>query len=111
MPILPENLALYPDDWKALSETVRQAAGWRCEGSPVYPGCRAKNGEPHPVTGSKVVLTVAHLDHDPRNSSRDNLKAWCQRCHNTYDVPHRKETREATKRRKMEEDGQTSLFS
>ncbi len=33
----------------------------------------------------KIVLTVAHLDHTPENCADDNLKAWCQRCHNIYD--------------------------
>lgn len=90
MPIRPENKARYPKDWKAISLKVREAAGWMCEGSPAYPDCRAPNAEPHPVTGSKVVLTVAHLDHQPENCDRANLKAWCQRCHNTYDMAMRR---------------------
>jgi len=90
MPIRPENRARYPKDWRAISLEVREAAGWRCEGSPAYPDCRAENGKPHPLTGSIVVLTVAHLDHQPENCDRANLKAWCQRCHNTYDLPMRK---------------------
>jgi 5-methylcytosine-specific restriction endonuclease McrA len=44
----------------------------------------------HPVTGSWVVLTVAHLDHQPENVDPNNLRAWCQRCHNTYDLPLRR---------------------
>lgn len=88
MPIRPEERARYPKDWKAISLGTRERAGWVCEGSPAYPDCRAANGEPHPVTGSKVVLTVAHLDHTPENVERANLKAWCQRCHLTYDAPH-----------------------
>jgi 5-methylcytosine-specific restriction endonuclease McrA len=90
VPIRPENRARYPKDWKAISLEVREAAYWMCEGSPAYPNCRAIDGEPHPVTGSKVVLTVAHLDHTPENCDRANLKAWCQRCHNTYDMPMRR---------------------
>ena len=38
----------------------------------------------------KIVLTVAHLDHMPENCADDNLRAWCQRCHNIYDMPMRK---------------------
>lgn len=38
----------------------------------------------------RVVLTVAHLDHQPENCDPDNLRAWCQRCHNTYDAPMRR---------------------
>lgn len=94
MPIRPENKARYPKDWKAISLEVRKAAGWACEGSPAYPDCRARNARPHPATGSTVVLTVAHLDHIPENcgepGNRPNLKAWCQRCHNTYDMPMRR---------------------
>jgi 5-methylcytosine-specific restriction endonuclease McrA len=91
MPIRPEQRALYPRDWKSISLEVREAAGWICQGSPAYPDCRAGNGRHHPVTGSLVVLTVAHLDHDPTNcgepGNRPNLRAWCQRCHLTYDAP------------------------
>ncbi len=90
MPIRPENKARYPKDWPAISKRVRERAGQRCEGSPAWPDCRAANGKPHPATGSLVVLTVAHLDHAPENCADDNLKAWCQRCHNTYDMPMRR---------------------
>lgn len=40
-----------------------------------------------------VVLTIAHLDHTPENCNDDNLRAWCQKCHNSYDAKHRAETR------------------
>ncbi len=89
MPIRPENRKLYPSNWKDVTAQIRERAGNCCEGSPAYPDCRAPNGQPHPVTGSRVVLTVAHLDHTPQNCAPDNLRAWCQRCHNTYDQPHR----------------------
>jgi hypothetical protein len=45
----------------------------------------------------KVVCTVAHLDHDPTNNDLDNLRFWCQKCHNSYDAPHRAETRKLAK--------------
>lgn len=90
MPIRPENKARYPKDWKEISLSVRVRAGNRCQGSPAYPDCHAENGKPHPQTGSTVVLTVAHLDHKPENCADSNLKAWCQRCHNTYDAPMRR---------------------
>jgi hypothetical protein len=77
----------YPDNWKQLSEWIRfvRAAG-KCEGSPAYPDCRAEHGKAHPVTGANVLLTTAHLDHDPTNCAHENLRAWCQRCHLTYDA-------------------------
>jgi len=90
MPIREENKARYPKDWPQISKRIREKAGNRCEGSPAFPDCRAENGQPHPVTGSRVVLTVAHLDHQPENCDDDNLRAWCQKCHNTYDLPMRK---------------------
>lgn len=93
MPIRPENLARYPADWPEISHARRERAGWRCEGSPAFPNCRARNGRPHPLTGSKVVLTVAHLNHKPEDVRDENLRAWCQLCHNTYDAPHRRADR------------------
>ena len=90
MPIRKENRDRYPSDWTRISLEKRSAAGNKCEGSPAYPLCRAENGQPHPVTGSRVVLTVAHLDHQPENCAPENLRAWCQRCHNTYDAPVRR---------------------
>jgi hypothetical protein len=71
---------------------VRERAGQRCE------GCGAANHEPHPVTGSRVVLTVAHLDHQPENCDPANLRAWCQRCHNAYDAPVRRKGIEERRR-------------
>ena len=83
MPIRPENKSRYPKDWKAISQRIRERAGDKCE------WCGAKNDEPHPVTNSRVLLTVAHLDHTPENCQDDNLKALCQRCHNAYDAKER----------------------
>lgn len=81
MPIRPENRNRYPADWKLRSRFVRfYRAKNRCE------GCGAINGKPHPVTGSRVVLTVAHVyDDRPEASGLLNLAAWCQRCHNRHD--------------------------
>lgn len=108
----------YPTNWKDISYYVRfdRARGF-CEGSPAYPDCRAQHGQPHPVTGSKVILTTAHLGipkedgspgdpHDKMDVRLDNLRAWCQRCHLRYDlaehIAKRKRNRELglTKKRK-----------
>lgn len=83
MPISPENRKRYPKNWKEISNRIRfERAKGRCE----FDGCGAEHGKPHPITGSIVVLTVAHLDHTPENCEDDNLKAACQRCHLTYDA-------------------------
>jgi hypothetical protein len=86
MPIRPENRARYPKDWAIRSRFVRfvRARG-RCE------WCGAVHGEPHPLTGSIVVLTTAHVHDDrPEASSLLNLAALCQRCHNRHDMPKRR---------------------
>lgn len=96
MPIKQENKALYPADWKRISLSIRKdRAGDRCE------WCGAENGKPHPVTGSKVVLTCAHLDHDPSNCDPSNLAALCQRDHLNYDRERHRKSREATKLAKL----------
>lgn len=93
MPI--RDKSRYPATWKQIRAAILQRAGNQCEGSPAYPNCRAVNHQSHPVTGSKVVLTIAHLDHTPENCDIANLRAWCQLCHNTYDAPHRAANRRA----------------
>lgn len=96
MPIRAELKEHYGAEWRAISLRRRVAANWRCEGSPAYPDCRAAQSLPHPVTGSLVVLTVGHRDHDPRNNEDANLSVWCQRCHNAYDLANRQRNRWAT---------------
>lgn len=98
MPIRPENKARYPKDWRSIASGIRARAGNCCEGSPDFPDCRAANGQLHPVTGSRVVLTVAHLDHQPENCEPENLRAWCQRCHLNYDKEHHVKTAYATRK-------------
>lgn len=101
MPIRPERKALYPKNWKEIVKKIKDRAGNRCEGSPDYPDCRAENGKPYPVTGSKVVLTTAHLNHDETDCRDENLRCWCQRCHLNYDKEHHAETRRRTKRKQL----------
>ncbi len=59
----------------------------------------------------QIVLTIAHLDHDPANNgqagNRPNLAALCQRCHNRHDGPHRRETAGRTRDRRR---GQGRMF-
>jgi len=98
MPIKPENRTRYPSNWKQIRVEILERASHRCEGSPDYPDCRAENGKPHPDTGSKVVLTIAHLDHTPENCDHENLKAWCQRCHLWYDRHHHAQNAYETRR-------------
>lgn len=45
-----------------------------------------------------IVLTVAHLDHQPENNADDNLLALCQRHHLAYDAEHHKVTAYRTRK-------------
>lgn len=88
---MPVDYKLYPSNWHAISRRIRFG---RAEGHCEW--CGAENYEPHPDTGSIVILTVAHLGiakpdgapgrkddlHDVRE---DNLAALCQRCHLNFD--------------------------
>jgi len=79
---MPIDYSEYPSDWHAISRRIRvDRAGGRCE------WCGALNYHPHPETGSRVVLTVAHLNHVKHDVRDENLAALCQRCHLAYDLP------------------------
>lgn len=151
MPIKPENKALYPADWKAISLAAKERAGWRCQ----HPGCVARqysvgcwhkpgggewqwlahwgdNDNPRtyaearqiaadesftrfgdgPVPAGEqpiivIVLTVAHLNHDPTDCRPENLAAMCQRHHLAYDHDHHRVNAQATRRAKA---GTLELF-
>jgi 5-methylcytosine-specific restriction endonuclease McrA len=97
MPSSREYRERYPKDWeKVIRPAILERAGHRCEGSPLYPDCRIENYAPIPGKKSKVVLTVAHLDHTPENCDPANLRAWCQNCHLTYDKEMHAAKRAAT---------------
>jgi len=107
---MPYNRHNYPPDWEQISHRIKCRARWKCEGSPAYPGCRARQYQPHPRTGAKVVLTVAHLDHDTGHNADSNLRAWCQRCHLTYDAKYHAQNAAQTRRAKKLAAGQIELI-
>jgi hypothetical protein len=47
----------------------------------------------------RVILTIAHRDHDPRNCDDDNLRAWCEPCHLRYDGELHRERKRLAKQR------------
>lgn len=120
MPIKPENKNRYPDNWPEIRERILARAGNRCEEE----GCRVLNhaigyrdherifheieqsmqGEVDALDAQaqgykiiRIVLTIAHLDHQPENCADDNLRAWCQLHHNRYDRQHRIQTRKLSR--------------
>jgi hypothetical protein len=113
--VVPVDWSKYPPDWKAIVARVRERSGDRCEcrgecGTPSCArGCAAVNHQPHPETGSRVVLTTAHLDHDTTHNDLSNLRHLCNRCHLKYDSATHVRNARATRRRRREEAGQGSL--
>jgi hypothetical protein len=108
MPIRPENVDRYPPDWPAIAAAIKwDRAGGRCEcagecGRPAEHlaedgRCPNRHGAPAWGTGKTVVLTTAHLDHQPENSDPSNLLAACSGCHLFYDRHHHARTRAATR--------------
>lgn len=88
---MPMDLRFYPRNWRKISARIRfgRARG-RCE------WCGAWHGAPHPITGSQVVLTVAHLGTpwpdgragdkaDKHDCRAENLAALCNACHLAFD--------------------------
>lgn len=105
---MPVDRKRYPAEWEEISRHIRfERAGGVCE----WPGCTARHGEPHPVTGSKVCLTVAHLPidccgvpvdvHDKMQAGDWHLLALCQRHHLLLDgaehAANARRTRQAKK--------------
>ncbi len=97
MPISPENRCRYPTDWPEISAEIKRRSGGCCECRGEcgrhYGRCHERQGEIAGTFRGTVILTVAHLDHQPENCTPWNLRAMCQRCHNRYDAKHRAQTR------------------
>ncbi len=116
MPIRPSERARYPKDWKAITARIRERDGNKCQQCSVPNGLkvgRRIEDESRWIPWSrieedparvmyrgpiKIVLTVAHLDHQPENNADDNLAALCQRCHLRYDQQHHQKNAAATRR-------------
>lgn len=84
---MPMDRSKYPKDWEAISNYIRfERAKGQCEFIENGKRCQARHLHPHPQTGSKVVLTTAHLeDENPMNCAHSNLMAMCQKHHLAYD--------------------------
>lgn len=56
-------------------------------------------GRPQRVAARRVrvILTVAHLNHDPADNRPENLAALCQWCHLMHDRSYHRATRQARK--------------
>lgn len=121
---MPMDISRYPNDWIEISNYIRfERAQGQCECSGEcgkHEGrCEAVHNDHHPITGSRVVLTTAHLGtdtgdkHDKMDVRPENLKAMCQRCHLIFDLSdhlaHAKETRVNKQRAALLSAGQLEM--
>ena len=118
MPIRPENVHRYPADWPEIRMRILARAKNRCERcgvrnhawgwrdtfgvfheTPRQPFLEAGYTKPpfdvacrdgahiHVI---EIVLTIAHLNHQPEDCTDENLEALCQQCHNRLDAASRR---------------------
>lgn len=85
---MPMDKARYPADWKRIAQTVKEKAGWICQGCGMQ--CR-RPGEAFDT--HRRTLTVHHINHIPEDCREENLIALCAGCHLRADAEHHAETR------------------
>ena len=81
---MPCDYSKYPPNWKEIRKRILERSKNCCE------WCEVKNYSTR--KGTKIILTIAHLDHDETNwdVKDDRLAALCQSCHLQYDAPEKK---------------------
>lgn len=125
MPIRPENKNRYPKNWKQIRAQILERARNRCEWCGLENhifGIRRKDGifdelqgmelEAAHIDGirvTKIVLTIAHIDHIPENNDPTNLAALCQKCHLGHDMEQHIKNRRYFARLRLERAGQQTL--
>lgn len=120
---MPVDMRRYPANWREISLRIRARSEGVCECTGEcgthHGRCNAQNYQPHPVTGTKVIFTVAHLGkdtgdkHNKMDVRDENLKAMCQRCHLLFDldehIANARKTRNAQKLQALIDSGQLWL--
>lgn len=77
---MPIDYKNYHPKWSLIVYLIKfKRAQNRCE------WCGIHNSKEHPITGSKVVLSIAHINQDRTFNRFYNLAALCQRCHLNHD--------------------------
>jgi hypothetical protein len=131
---MPMKRELYPDNWEEIATEVKNAAGWKCQ--KCDRPCLKPNADwvsfcsnlLHKGSGwyeetfeydldgniiekkGRFILTTAHLDHDPSNCKRENLKALCPACHLQYDLEEHIKNASGARYRKREQQGQLTIW-
>jgi len=111
---MPCDYSKYPPDWKTeIRPRILARAGQLIVDNKIEQQAKCENcGVPNREIGtrkesgewvkshhgySQIVLTIAHLDHDPENweIQDDRLAALCQYCHLRYDAAEKARKRKA----------------
>lgn len=118
---MPIDYKEYHPDWKAISLRIRtERAQNKCEWCGVanrdiyfaIDGVRVRHdgSQYHDqlvmdcgLKCTKIVLTVAHIDHDKTNDDDSNLAALCQSCHLNHDRKQHAESRKYGKNWKRDQ--------
>jgi len=124
---MPIDYKKYHPDWKKIAAAIREREGHKCkfcgvenyaigyrnevgtfiELSPMESESRSEDG----LKQIRIILTVAHLDHNIENNEPENLAALCQKCHLRYDANHHAKNSKATREiKKQAKTGQISMF-
>lgn len=135
---MPMKRHLYPSNWRTIAYMIKYLADWKCQEcdrpcrrpGESWDALESRLEKKHrewyyefyeeiyDETGEwitnipkrqRFTLTVAHLDQNPGNNARENLKALCPTCHNRHDAPHRAKNAKRT-RFKNRHKGQLNLF-
>lgn len=102
---MPIDYKLYHPKWSLIRRLILKRAGCRCEKCAVpnhaliyrptkgsadwvlWPeGMQSEACTLDGYKAVKIVLTIAHVDHNKDNNRFKNLAAWCQRCHLKHDI-------------------------
>jgi len=104
---MPIDKNKYPLEWKKIVAKIARRSGGRCEctgecGLHTTTGrCTERNGERAKYAQGMIILTTAHLCHDPACEDTNHMKHCCQRCHLRIDVEeHRQHARETRRNKK-----------
>jgi len=98
---MPCDYKDYPENWKTeIRPDILERANNCCEfcGVENYAITARQRGEKWAMV--KIILTIAHLNHNVKDNRHENLKALCQRCHLRYDAKYHAENRHKNKAKK-----------
>jgi len=111
MPIRESERHKYPPpkEWRVIRARILARAGDVCEICGVVNGSEIirRDTARGKTRFSRVVLTIAHLDHGPTNNADANLAALCQACHLAHDRTQHTFNAARTRARKA---GQNEMF-